>query len=258
MTEIDSKTLSKQRFNKFAKSYVTSTTHARGIELEVLVELAQPKPAWSVLDVATGGGHTALKFSKYVTQVIATDITPNMLAVAKKFIHERGVYNVSFGTADAENLPFDNNSFDLVTCRIAAHHFPNPAKFVRESARVLKQNHLLLVQDQVVPDEKESARIINAFEQTRDPSHNQAFSEPEWVDFFHQAGLKVEDIEQIQITHKFVSWVEIQSCSKKTIQLLETMIHDSPPAVQKWLQPLDFGTREATFINHHILIKGRK
>ena len=107
MAKQNSKTLSKKRYNKFAKSYVTSETHAKGAELERLVEIAQPKKNWIMLDVATGGGHTALKFSPLVGKVVATDLTPSMLAEAESFIRKNGGDNVSFEPADAEDLPFD-------------------------------------------------------------------------------------------------------------------------------------------------------
>ena len=75
MEHNDSKSLSRKRYTRFAEGYVTSKTHAKGTELDRLVEIAQPQPDWVVLDVATGGGHTALKFAPLVAQVIATDIT---------------------------------------------------------------------------------------------------------------------------------------------------------------------------------------
>jgi ubiquinone/menaquinone biosynthesis C-methylase UbiE len=92
----DSESLSQQRYSEFAQGYVTSPVHARGEELDRLVEITQPQPDWIVLDVATGGGHTALKFAPYVAQVIATDLTPNMLEAAEAHITGKGVENVEF------------------------------------------------------------------------------------------------------------------------------------------------------------------
>jgi len=125
----DAKSLSKERYGKFAQGYVTSQTHAKGADLDRLVEIAQPQADWVALDVATGGGHTALKFAPHVKRVIASDITPAMLEKARAFIGEQGVANIDFKEADAENLPFDDRSFDLVTCRIAPHHFPDCRPF---------------------------------------------------------------------------------------------------------------------------------
>ncbi|MBN1934676.1 MAG: HAD-IA family hydrolase, partial [Anaerolineae bacterium] len=118
----NSKTLSRGRFGQFAQRYVTSRSHAQGNDLNRLLDIAQPQPHWHVLDVATGGGHTALKFAPYVASVVASDLTPAMLDAAKAFITAQGAGNVQFKLADAEALPFDAATFDLVTCRIAPHH----------------------------------------------------------------------------------------------------------------------------------------
>ena len=90
-----------------------------------------------MLDVATGAGHTALAFAPHVAKVTATDITEEMLAQAKKLAASRGLGNVKTVPAKAEDLPFPDMSFDLVTCRLAAHHFADVAAFAAEAFRVL-------------------------------------------------------------------------------------------------------------------------
>ncbi|MGB1287824.1 MAG: class I SAM-dependent methyltransferase, partial [Aggregatilineales bacterium] len=125
MPDQDIKSLNQRRYGQFAEGYVSSQTHAKGADLDRLVELTDPQSGWCVLDVATGGGHTALKFAPHVQQVIATDLTPRMLMAARQNILAKETKNVLFSAADAENIPFPDNSFDLVTCRIALHHFPD-------------------------------------------------------------------------------------------------------------------------------------
>ncbi len=259
MAHNDSKSLSRKRYARFAEGYVTSKTHAKGTELDRLVEIAQPQPDWTVLDVATGGGHTALKFAPLVAQVIATDITPEMLAGAEAYILYWGVENVTFKPADAEDLPFEAETFDLVTCRIASHHFTDCARFVREGARVLKSGGLLLVQDHVLPEDKPTARYVDAFERVRDPSHNRAYAESEWALMFRVAGLEVEYTTQIIKYHEFLPWAERQGCTPDVIERLVNMMAQAPAAVVKWMQPRDFGMpKKATFFNRHIIIAGRK
>ena len=75
----NSKNLSQARFNKFAQSYVRGTALAKGEELTRLVDIVLPRTHWIVLDVACGGGHTALRFAPHVAKVIATDIASKML-----------------------------------------------------------------------------------------------------------------------------------------------------------------------------------
>jgi ubiquinone/menaquinone biosynthesis C-methylase UbiE len=254
----DLKSLSQERFGKFHKGYVKSKIHAKGAELERLVEIAQPQPDWTVLDIATGGGHTALKFAPFVAQVIATDITPKMLESAHAFITSQGVKNVTTKFADAESLPFDKETFELVTCRIAPHHFPDCLSFIHEGRRVLKPGGLLLVQDHVLPEDEQAARYIDAFERLRDTSHNRAYSISEWIVMFQEAGLEVEHTEQIIKRHEFLSWAERQGCKPETIEQLVDMVKRAPEAATDWMEPKDFGTPEATFANRHIIIAGRK
>ncbi|PLX95467.1 MAG: SAM-dependent methyltransferase, partial [Desulfuromonas sp.] len=124
MTDKTSKEMSRDQYSQVGDAYVRSQTHATGVDLDDLLDMVQPQKDWQVLDVATGGGHTALTLAPHVQQVIAVDLTPNMVETARKFVcDEKGQSNVAFQLADAENLPFENGSFDLVTCRIAAHHF---------------------------------------------------------------------------------------------------------------------------------------
>jgi ubiquinone/menaquinone biosynthesis C-methylase UbiE len=247
---------SKERFARFADGYVTSQSHAKGTDLDLLVEIAKPQADWLALDIATGGGHTALKFAPYVQQVIATDITPQMLAAAKKFIHEQGVTNISFKPADAQDLPFEADTFDLVTCRIAPHHFPDCAGFIQEARRVLKAGSMLVVQDHVLPDDEEAARYIDDFERLRDPSHNRAFNQQEWKTMFEMADLEVFHNQEITKRHQLNPWAERQGCSPQVIAQLIHTLNEAPPKAAAWLQVQDYGLQTVSFVNHQILIAG--
>ena len=258
MSRNDSKALSQQRFGQFAQSYVTSAPHAQGSDLDRLLAIAQPQADWQALDVATGGGHTALKLAPHVAQVIASDITPNMLEAARGFIASKGQANVSFELADAERLPYADGRFDLVTCRIAPHHFADAARFVREAARVLVPGGRLVVEDHLLPDGAAAARYVEAYEKLRDPSHNRAYSEAEWRAMFVQAGLQVEHAERVEKRLEFVDWVERQGCAPEVVARLVAMLRQATPAVAAWLDPQDVGTPQATFASHHLIIAGRK
>lgn len=160
----DTKDLVKQQYGAYAAGYVTSTVHAQGESLRRLVELVQPQTDWRALDVSTGGGHTALAIAPFVREVVASDLTPQMLEAAEKFIAGKGVTNVTFQLADAENLPFGDAEFDLVTNRIALHHYPDAPKAIHEMARVLKAGGVLGFTDNTVPPQKQLAGFINHFE----------------------------------------------------------------------------------------------
>jgi ubiquinone/menaquinone biosynthesis C-methylase UbiE len=90
------------------------------------------------LDIATGAGHMALALAAHVTKVIAYDMTKEMLLEAKGNAVRRGLTNVITKKGIAENLPFPDSTFDIVTVRHAPHHFANVTVAIREMARVAK------------------------------------------------------------------------------------------------------------------------
>src|SRR5471032_310923 len=140
-----SKTVVQEQFGKNAAGYLTSTPHALGKSLERLVALTSPQKTWRALDIATGGGHVAYTFAPHVERIWATDITQEMLDIVKTEAAKRGLANLRTTYAKAEALPFEDASFDLVTCRIAPHHFDSIPEFLGEVHRVLKGNGVFAV-----------------------------------------------------------------------------------------------------------------
>ncbi len=247
-------TSSRERFGARAETYVASTDHAVPAELALLVEAAAPEPAWAALDVATGGGHTALAFAPHVRWVVATDLTPEMVAAARRHLAGQSAGNVSFAAAAAEALPFPAASFDLVTCRIAPHHFRRVARFVAESGRVLRPGGVLVVQDHVLPDDEPTARWIDEFERDRDPSHVRAHSAREWRRILADAGFAVTAATEIDKHHDLAAWAARQDADADA---LLSALREAPPAVAQWLQPAGLAGADPTFVNRHLVIAGR-
>ncbi len=258
MNTDDQKEHSRQRFSQYANNYVTSNIHSQGADLDRLLEIAAPQPDWVAVDIATGGGHTALKIAPLVRHMVVTDYAPSMLDEARTFIASQNIINVEFVPADAENLPFSDESFDLVTCRVAAHHFPDVYKFVCESARVLKHGGRLVVQDHVLPDDKKAAAYIEAFEKLRDPSHGRAYNEYEWRGMYLDAGLTVDHSELLARTAKMLTWAERQGCSPDVIERLHVMMVQAPEPVTAFYNMRCVGTDDAEFDHRYILIAGTK
>ena len=242
------KKLVQQQFGAHAEAYATSRVHAKGASLQRLVELLQPQPEWQVLDVATAAGHTAIVLAPHVGHVVATDITPEMLPVAAQQAQEKCVHNISFEEADAEALPFADQRFDLVTCRIAPHHFPDIGRFVAESVRVLRPGGILAVVDNVAPDSHTSsahpaaaladaADYYNRFEKLRDPSHGRAWTLEEWIALFGAVGLAEIHYEIAPKEMAFDPWVKRLGASAQTQQEVRALLVNAPPAAKEYLQP---------------------
>jgi ubiquinone/menaquinone biosynthesis C-methylase UbiE len=254
---MDNRELVKQRFGTYAENYVNSTDHAKGDSLDRLIEVAQPQAGWRALDVATGGGHTALAVARHVREVVATDLTREMLAAAERFIRGQGVDNVSFREADATALPFEDGEFDLVTCRIAPHHFPDCAQFVRETARVLAPGGTAVVIDNVVPADPAAARHINALERLRDPSHHWAYTEADWLGFFAAAGLEVRHHELLRKVRDFDYWNSRMSVDEHTKLQLRVLIEQAPRAAREALAPEVAGDKLKFYLTE-VMVVGLK
>src|SRR5258707_8069919 len=125
MDSLEHKERIQARFGASAQGYVDSTTHASGEDLGQIVAWAEGGPDRVALDVATGGGHTALALAPLFERVVASDLTEAMLRSAEALSQRRGATNISFRKADAEALPFGDQEFDLMTFRTAPHHFPH-------------------------------------------------------------------------------------------------------------------------------------
>jgi ubiquinone/menaquinone biosynthesis C-methylase UbiE len=222
---------------KAVEGYATSDIHARGESLVVLDELVETQPDWQALDVATGAGHTALLFASKVARMVATDLTQGMLAKAAELAQTQGLTNFETRLADAESLPFDDNQFDLVTCRLAFHHFPNPRQAVSEFVRVLKPGGILGFTDNIVVPNKQASAYYNAYEKLRDPSHHWVYPLPKLEDMFTAAGLTVQATRQLTKEFEFHEWADRQGVSDADKEKLLEMMRNIPEALEPLFAP---------------------
>ncbi|MBO0765856.1 MAG: methyltransferase domain-containing protein [Hyphomicrobiaceae bacterium] len=241
------KSLVQQQFGAHAAAYATSPVHAKGASLGRVVELVRPRPDWQALDIATGAGHTAAAFAPHVAHVIASDITEEMLEEARKLAAGRGLANMGTIMADAEALPFAEGRFDLVTCRIAAHHFPDVARFVAEARRVLKAGGTFALVDNIAPDAlstpgfsvaelSDAASAYNAFEKLRDPSHVRCLGLAEWGEVIRAAGIEVLHQEILPKAVEFAPWAQRMDADAATVGRLQSMLHEGSPALKAFLK----------------------
>jgi ubiquinone/menaquinone biosynthesis C-methylase UbiE len=197
----------RDQFSGVAKRYRTSIDHRDADDREILRSRLAMDPSHILLDVATGGGHTAVEFSSGVRKIVASDLTPEMLYEARTLSAERKCNNMSFVAADAESLPFASESFDRVTCRVAPHHFPDLPAAVGEILRVTRPGGLVGIIDSVVPDDPALDAFLNGIEKIRDPSHVRTYRLEEWNEVLASAGLFLRHVSRTWKEHPFAGWV---------------------------------------------------
>ena len=229
-------------FSRQAQAYAESPSHARGADLDIVEDFAAPAPDDLCLDIACGAGHTALRMAQTARLVIAADIAPGMLEATRRLAAERGLDNVLVHYADATALPFAEARFDLVTCRIAPHHFPDVPAFVAEAARALKPAGRLVLEDSLAPDDPAVAAFLEETEKRRDPTHIHTLSRDQWHAAVAAAGLAVTRETVYAKVHDFGLWIRRTGLDEPAIAEIEARILSAPARVREVLFDIEDGT----------------
>jgi ubiquinone/menaquinone biosynthesis C-methylase UbiE len=171
-----------------APSYVESDAHREGADLDQLV--AWSAGAKTALDVATGGGHVARRLREAGLEVVTCDPSPGMRPDV---------------ICRAEDLPFADHSFDLVTCRVAAHHFEDVRRAVAEMGRVAASRVLLV-------DTVNMGEQVEEAEKLRDPAHVRNYDEAEWRSFIAEAELSATVVRFFEQAFDVAAWLQRTGC----------------------------------------------
>ncbi|MBI4298061.1 MAG: methyltransferase domain-containing protein [Chloroflexi bacterium] len=228
-------------FGRRAAYYTTSATHADPQVLARVVELAMsgteglasPKPSWQALDIATGTGHTAFALAPDVAHVLGLDLTPQMLTQAVALRQARSIANVDFCLGDVHRLPFSAESFHLVTCRRAAHHFSDIGQALDEIRRVLRPGGRLVIDDRSVPEDDFLDALMNRLDSYHDESHVQEYRPSHWARMLEQAGFSVKAVEPY-IQHRPLTSLT-DGASQKNVRRIHRALQGLTPAQRQQL-----------------------
>ena len=183
-----------------AQAYRESPEHGEGWDLDAIVEWAAG--ARTALDVASGGGHVSRRLRAAGLDVVSCDPAPGMQPDV---------------ICRAEDLPFADGAFDLVACRLAAHHFENVRAAIMEMARVASRR-VAVVDNLYLGESDEEANRL------RDPSHVRNYSEEEWRRLFAGAGLEIEEVRTMERTIELEPWLARTGCTGESAARVHELV----------------------------------
>lgn len=175
--------------------------------LDYVISEVQPQETDSVLEVAAGTCVCGRSFAPYVGQVTCIDLTPAMLSIGKERAEKEELKNMTFVIGDAGELPFLDNSFDIVISRLAFHHFPDVNRPFSEMTRVLKSGGKFVFIDMEAAEET-LRTTQDEIETLRDPSHIRNLSKAEMLKLFSDNHLIVEKCNTTRMAKNLSEWLD--------------------------------------------------
>jgi SAM-dependent methyltransferase len=240
------------QFGKTAAAYVTSATHASGADLERLIAVAAPLPGERALDLGCGVGHTLRRIAPLVAFAVGADATFEMMQAGRDSVVTAP--NAAFAQSDANALPFADASFDLATCRLAAHHFTDVAAAFRDVRRVLRPGGRFVLVDNYAPDDPSLDTFINEVEKLRDASHVRNHTIAGWREQLEDAGLRTS-VESDLMTTKITTegWLERSQTPQDRAAEVRRRLREAPAAARDAFQITD-----TTFAVPKVVILARR
>jgi ubiquinone/menaquinone biosynthesis C-methylase UbiE len=190
-----------------ANEYLTSAVHASGEDLDQIEAAVRGRPAARALDLGCGGGHVCYRVAPHVAEVVAVDLSAQMLATVVRAASERELRNITTQQSAAESLPFAQGRFDIVLSRFSAHHWRDLDAGLREARRVLAPEGKAIFVDTVAPAVALLDSHLQTIELLRDSSHVRNYTSPEWVAALARAGFEVISVRPRRLRIEFASWI---------------------------------------------------
>jgi len=185
-----------------------------------------------VLDLGCGGGHVSLRAAPHVAEVVACDVSDEMLDAVRRTAADRGVDGIRVKRCAAEALPFAAGSFDIVLSRFSAHHWSDLDAGLREARRVLKADGLAVFVDSASPGRPLLDTHLQAVELLRDATHVRNYTADEWLAALARAGFVVTSMRSRTLRIEFASWLARTATSKLHADAIRSLQRHAPAEVR--------------------------
>ena len=193
----------REEFTRQAETLSVAAAFTDGDVLERVRAAVAPMQDMEILDLGCGPGIVAAALATHTARIVALDLTPEMLKKVRQRCQTAGLQNVQLALGKAEDLPFDDGSFDAVVTRLTYQHFPDPHRALGEMVRVIGARGRIVVADVVSSEDAEDAALHNALESLRDPSHERMLSSSELRSVMDAWGLRVTATSSWEMQREF-------------------------------------------------------
>lgn len=225
--------------------------------LEQIYRAVKPTKRMNLLDLGCGPGIVTAALAPDLREVVAYDLTPEMLDQARQRCAKAALKNVRFEVGRAEQLPFENESFACVVTRLTIHHFLDPQRVMNEVVRVMRQNGKLVVADVVSSENEEEAALHNALEILRDPTHVRMFSPRGLLELLQASGLRITSQVTWEMKRDYDEWIRITNAPERVKPLYVVMANLARAGLQAGIH-LHCDGKKVVFSHNWLLITAKK
>ena len=249
----------RESFTTQAKAFASNPWVTNAERISRLVAAARLKGNERVLDIATGPGYIAEAFARAAREVIGVDLTAAMLAIAEERTKQRDVSNVSFRIGDVQNLPFENEVFDVVVSRLALHHVQNPGLVVREMTRVVRLGGTILIEDIYASEHAGRAEYQDRWEKLRDPSHVRVLPMSEHLRLFRDAGVETDGVKTFDdLCPEVERWLATTKAPPERAEEVRRLLEEDRLQDLSGTRPFEDATGRLCFHARTVILTGRK
>ncbi|SCU99865.1 LAME_0G06018g1_1 [Lachancea meyersii CBS 8951] len=238
-------------YGERANDYVSSKVHSEGPDLAAIERQVVARKFGRVLDIGCGGGHVSYCVAPHVGEVVACDVTQQMLTSVSQEAKNRGLSNVSTVQSPAEKLPFADGEFDAVFCRFTTHHWSDAVAGLREAKRVLAPSGLAIFIDVTAPVSPLYDSWLQTLELLRDVCHCRDFSVAEWATLLAGAGFALREASTHRLPLEFQSWIARTKTPEERVAAIRSLQKCAPSDVTAYFSIQSDGSFEidvTTFI----------
>ena len=247
----------KEEFGRQAETLSVAQAFTDSRVLEQIYGAIKPTKMMNLLDLGCGPGIVTASLAPNVREVVAYDLTPEMLDKARQRCQKAGLKNVRFELGTAEKLPFKNKSFDCVVTRLTIHHFPDPRGVMEEVVRVTRREGKVVVADITSSEDEEEAALHNALETLRDPTHVQMLSASRLLELLKASGLRITSKVTWEMKRDYDEWIRITNASERVKPLYTVMVALATRGIQAGIN-LHFDGKTVVFNHRWLLVTAEK